>query len=126
MKVKVKVVQIEGEKVRILKPPSAEKVVQHRCYHRMLEVEASSNLACGAAVDDASPTGGPRQRPKAGQCTETRGPPTSSKRKGQTQSTTNGMAFGGKATQKKKRADVAKQAPVIPTPSTPCMPTLHR
>ena len=45
VKVKVKVVQIEGEKVRILKPPSAEKVVQHRCYHRMLEVEASSNLA---------------------------------------------------------------------------------
>ena len=74
----MKVVQIEGEKVRILKPPSAEKVVQHRCYHRMLEVEASSNLACAAAVDDASPIG-PQQRPKEGLCTETRGSLTSSK-----------------------------------------------
>ena len=76
--------------------------------------------------DDASPTG-PRKRPKAGLCTETReaNPIGAPRRAGEFQSS-NGMAYGGKATQKKKRADVAKQAPVIPTPSTPCMPTLHR
>ena len=80
---------------------------------RMPEFEAP------AAVDDASPTG-PRQRPKAGLCTETRGLAKSSKRKGQTQST-DGMAYGFKATEKKKRADLAKQAPVISTPpQRPC------
>ena len=75
-----------------------------------------ANLACAAAVDDASPTG-PRQRSKAGLCTETRGPATSSKRKGQTQST-DGMAYGGKATKKEKRADVAKQAQDVLYPLT--------
>ena len=95
--------------------------------HHMPESEAPAapqhRQDDSALLDDVSPTG-PRQRPKAGLCTETRGLAKSSKRKGQPQST-DGMAYGFKPTEKKKRTDLAKQAPVIlnATPaSVRCMP----